>query len=136
MDIKHKQQLDCEENDKQGVSFDPEMLHEQGKDEQPPRVDKKEDASASSETSAIPDRLDIPGVAIVRSNTPRPFSYETMKSLSGHFQRISFEDAAPLPPVFPSMAPSAPPLPEEFQEPEAREASEEGPECKGHELSQ
>ena len=65
--MEHEQQLDCEENDKQAVSSEPEVLREHGKDEQRPQVDDGEDTSAQSEAPAVPDLIDIPGVSIVRS---------------------------------------------------------------------
>ena len=54
-----------------------------------------------------------PGIPIVRSNTPRPRSFDAMISSSGYLQK---SQQGELPPDFPAKAPSAPPLPEELDE--------------------
>jgi hypothetical protein len=57
----------------------------------------------------------VPGVSVIRSNTPRPLSVEEMISSSG-------QQSEPLSvPGFPAKAPSAPPLPEELGEGEIEE---------------
>lgn len=61
-----------------------------------------------------------PGVPVVRSNTPRPLSFEAMALASAQAQRIA--SAEPVP-VFPERAPSAPPLPEEIGESEENSAT-------------
>lgn len=58
-----------------------------------------------------------PGVPVVRTNTPRPLSFEAMLSQSGHLRAMQSNEPFQLP-NFPSMAPSAPPLPEEVSEQE------------------
>jgi hypothetical protein len=61
----------------------------------------------------------VPGVPIIRSNTPRPSSFEAMLASAGHIQKplhgdsLEMETGA-LPRGFPAKAPSAPPLPEEL----------------------
>lgn len=50
---------------------------------------------------------------IVRSNTPRPLSFDMMLSGGGQIYKLQQDDSAPLP-TFPAEAPSAPPLPEEM----------------------
>ncbi|QBD79223.1 gamma-glutamylcyclotransferase [Ktedonosporobacter rubrisoli] len=62
----------------------------------------------------------VPGVPIIRSNTPRPISFEAMMSTES--QQGQNSDTATLPP-FPAKAPSAPPLPEEMGEREGDEAA-------------
>ncbi len=54
----------------------------------------------------------VPGVPVIRSSTPRPFSFDTMASYSGYFQSLQ----PGVPSGFPERAPSAPPLPEELGE--------------------
>ena len=68
----------------------------------------------------------VPGVPIVRSNTPRPSSFDAMISSTGYLQKsqhgnpIEFEtleiEKGELPHGFPAKAPSAPPLPEELED--------------------
>ncbi|HTI14990.1 MAG TPA: gamma-glutamylcyclotransferase family protein [Dictyobacter sp.] len=58
-----------------------------------------------------------PGIPIVRSNTPRPLSFDAMISTGGQMSHLQAGDSAPLP-SFPAKAPSAPPLPEELDEPD------------------
>lgn len=62
----------------------------------------------------------LPGVLVVRSNTPRPHSFEAMIPPEGQSQSGQQSESAPLP-AFPSKAPSAPPLPEELSEEEDEE---------------
>src|SRR5579885_2954674 len=62
----------------------------------------------------------LPGVLVVRSNTPRPHSFESMFPPEGQSQSGQQSETAPLP-AFPSKAPSAPPLPEELSEEEEEE---------------
>lgn len=62
----------------------------------------------------------LPGVLVVRSNTPRPHSFEPMIPPEGQSQSGQQSEAASLP-AFPSRAPSAPPLPEELSEEEDEE---------------
>jgi hypothetical protein len=63
----------------------------------------------------------VPGVPIIRSNTPRPSSFEAMLASAGHIQKplrggsLEMETGA-LPRGFPVKAPSAPPLPEELED--------------------
>src|SRR5260370_34136992 len=54
----------------------------------------------------------VPGVPVIRSSTPRPFSFDTMASYSGYFRSLQ----PGVPSGFPERAPSAPPLPEELGE--------------------
>jgi hypothetical protein len=63
----------------------------------------------------------VPGVPIIRSNTPRPSSFEAMLSSTGYMQKSlhggSLEmEKGELPCGFPANAPSAPPLPEELED--------------------
>jgi len=62
----------------------------------------------------------VPGVPIVRSNTPRPLSFGSLISHSGQLQEGQEEPV----PLFPAKAPSAPPLPEELGEREDERAGE------------
>ena len=57
----------------------------------------------------------FPGIPIVRGNTPRPLSFNTMISSTGQFERVQQVNSESLP-VFPTQAPMAPPLPEEPDE--------------------
>jgi len=62
-----------------------------------------------------------PGVPIIRSNTPRPSSFEAMLASAGYIQK-SLHGGSPgfdtraFPRGFPTKAPSAPPLPEELED--------------------
>jgi hypothetical protein len=63
----------------------------------------------------------VPGVPIIRSNTPRPSSFESMSTSAGYVQKSghggSLEvEAGALAHSFPVQAPSAPPLPEELED--------------------
>lgn len=67
----------------------------------------------------------IPGVPIVRNSTPRPFSFDLLASQEGQSQQqreqaTSGSGSLEEPPatVFPTRAPVAPPLPEEYEEEE------------------
>ena len=55
----------------------------------------------------------FPGIPIVRGNTPRPLSFQTMISSSGQFAQSAGSEFLP---AFPAQAPLAPPLPEEPDE--------------------
>jgi hypothetical protein len=55
----------------------------------------------------------FPGIPIVRGNTPRPLSFQTMISSNGQFERLARSESFP---AFPDQAPQAPPLPEEPDE--------------------
>lgn len=55
----------------------------------------------------------VPGVPIVRSNTPRPSSFDAMISSAGYIPK---SQQGELPLGFPAQAPSAPPLPEELED--------------------
>ena len=68
--------------------------------------EEAEDAEYRQEKEEV-----VPGVPIVRSNTPRPLSFEALMSSGG--RQGLFEDSAPFP-AFPAKAPSAPPVPEEL----------------------
>ena len=57
----------------------------------------------------------FPGVPIVRGNTPRPLSFNTMISSTDQFERVQQTGSESLP-AFPAQAPLAPPLPEEPDE--------------------
>ncbi|GER87031.1 hypothetical protein KDW_11930 [Dictyobacter vulcani] len=76
---------------------------------------KKGVASEEVEQKEAKNEEVVPGVPIVRSNTPRPLSYEMMVSSGGQYPGILSQDSAPIP-TFPAKAPSAPPVPEEFGE--------------------
>ena len=72
----------------------------------------------------IVDQLDaqgkeevVPGVSIIRTSTPRPFSFDMMSSYSGYFRSLQPGGAS----AFPEQAPSAPPLPEELGEHEGED---------------
>lgn len=54
-----------------------------------------------------------PGVPVIRTNTPRPMTFEAM--MASQLPPEPSEGTFP-PPSFPSMAPSAPPLPEEVSD--------------------
>jgi hypothetical protein len=60
-----------------------------------------------------------PGILIIRSNTPRPFTLKTpsvaQSSAGGQPQREKQSDTSRIP-AFPSNAPSAPPVPEELSD--------------------
>lgn len=63
----------------------------------------------------------VPGVPIIRSNTPRPSSFEALFASTGYSQKSSqggsLEVGKGEPPHnFPANAPSAPPLPEELED--------------------
>ncbi len=63
----------------------------------------------------------VPGVPIVRSNTPRPFMYNTVaavppSALPETLPEEAKEASTPLISAFPTKPPSAPPLPEETDE--------------------
>ncbi len=70
----------------------------------------------SAETLDKPDSQGkeevVPGVSIIRTSTPRPFSFDMMSSYSGYFRSLQPGGAS----AFPEQAPSAPPLPEELGE--------------------
>lgn len=55
----------------------------------------------------------FPGIPIVRGNTPRPLSFQTMISSSGQFAQPAGSEFLP---AFPAQAPLAPPVPEEPDE--------------------
>ena len=59
----------------------------------------------------------FPGIPIVRGNTPRPLSFNTMISSSGQWKG-GLQTNPEMLPVFPIQAPSAPPLPEELSDQE------------------
>ncbi|WP_126626215.1 gamma-glutamylcyclotransferase family protein [Dictyobacter alpinus] len=88
---------------------------------QQPQFDEAQQKSKNEVTSEAVEQQEqtseevVPGVPIVRSNTPRPLSYEMMISSGGQYQGIAQQDSAPIP-TFPAKAPSAPPVPEEFGE--------------------
>ena len=82
----------------------------------PSNSEKKEKgvlSSQSSEKKKLEEDEVAPGVPIVRSNTPRPQSYEMMISSGGQYQGTQPHDAVSAR-SFPTKAPSAPPLPEEL----------------------
>jgi hypothetical protein len=107
--MKHEQhQFD---GDQQSEHFETKEFSEK-KENQSHRIDNPVNGHEKGEVA--------PGVPIVRSNTPRPVSFETMMSSDDHLHYVPFGDSAPFP-VFPSEAPEAPPLPEELTE-----RSEEG----------
>lgn len=85
-------------------------------------ADKQEQHEQGEEQEVDEDIL--AGVSVIRGNTPRPFSFETLKSVSGHFQRFSLDEAELVTPVFPMQAPLAPPLPEELGEQDGLEGSQ------------
>ncbi len=69
---------------------------------------------ASNETDESQEKKEVvPGVPVIRSNTPRPLSFEAMLSTDEHSQREQQGEAL-IWPTFPEKAPSAPPLPEEL----------------------
>ncbi|GCE04032.1 gamma-glutamylcyclotransferase family protein [Dictyobacter aurantiacus] len=86
---------------------------------------KSEEAQEQREETSVPaaERQSgeevVPGVPIVRSNTPRPLSYEMMISSGGQYPAENRPEIAP---PFPSKAPSAPPLPEEISESDGEKA--------------
>lgn len=84
---------------------------------QNPSEDEKNEKGVSSSQSRDRKKLEeeevAPGVPIVRSNTPRPLSYEMMISSGGQYQGTQPHDAVSAL-SFPAKAPSAPPLPEEL----------------------
>lgn len=91
--------------------------------EQPSEDAQPQEGASSSEPSQKKESKDaevVPGVPIVRSNTPRPLSYEMMVSSGGQPQGFQ-PNGALLVPTFPAKAPSAPPLPEELGERESAE---------------
>lgn len=96
------------------------MEHKQ----QDPLIDKKKSLHVSSSQpieKKKPEEEEVaPGVPIVRSNTPRPLSYEMMISSGGHYQGTQPHDVVSAA-SFPTQAPSAPPLPEELGERELEE---------------
>src|SRR5579875_2978203 len=55
----------------------------------------------------------VPGVPVIRTNTPRPMTFEAM--MASQLPPEPSEGTFPSP-SFPSMAPSAPPLPEEVSD--------------------
>jgi hypothetical protein len=62
----------------------------------------------------------VPGVPIIRSNTPRPSSFDVMISSTGYLPKSQYGgsfgvEKGALPRGFPAQAPSAPPLPEELE---------------------
>jgi hypothetical protein len=59
----------------------------------------------------------VPGAPVVRSNTPRPLSFNMLLAAGGHAPEEEPEAPAIRSP-FPSKAPSAPPLPEELEDTE------------------
>ncbi len=64
----------------------------------------------------------VPGVPVVRGNTPRPLSFNSLLAASGRAP----EEQPEIPtarPTFPSKAPSAPPLPEELEDSEREEST-------------
>ena len=82
-------------------------------------------ASNSDTTPVFPKEQDteeiVPGVAIIRSNTPPPSSFEAMLSSTGYIQKSQHGsplevEKGELPRGFPAKAPSAPPLPEELED--------------------
>ena len=56
----------------------------------------------------------VPGVSVVRSNTPRPLPFEALLAASGQ----SAQEQSITHTVFPGKAPSAPPVPEELEDDE------------------
>jgi hypothetical protein len=62
-----------------------------------------------------------PGVPVIRTNTPRPMTFEAM--MASQLPPEPSEGAFPPPPSFPSMAPSAPPLPEEVSDEQEESSS-------------
>jgi hypothetical protein len=74
----------------------------------------------TTEKKKLEEEEVAPGVPIVRSNTPRPLSYEMMISSGGQYQGTQPHDAVSAT-SFPTKAPSAPPLPEELGERELEE---------------
>ena len=61
-----------------------------------------------------------PGVPVIRTNTPRPMTFEAM--MASQLPPEPSEGTFP-PPSFPSMAPSAPPLPEEVSDEQEESSS-------------
>lgn len=64
----------------------------------------------------------VSGVPVVRGNTPRPLSFNSLLAASGR----ASEEQPEIPtvrPTFPSKAPSAPPLPEELEDSEREEST-------------
>src|SRR5689334_16735691 len=79
-----------------------------------------ESISSGGETHEEKDAQELaPGILIVRSNTPRPFTLKTpssaQPSAGGQPQREKQSDTSRVP-AFPSNAPSAPPVPEELSD--------------------
>src|SRR5436305_4246291 len=67
-----------------------------------------------------------PGIPIVRSNTPRPFSVATQSSLSEQTQQEKLCDSSAIVSAFPAKAPPAPPVPEAMKELAVHEATVHG----------
>ncbi|GAC1500309.1 MAG: hypothetical protein NVS2B12_07470 [Ktedonobacteraceae bacterium] len=74
-------------------------------------------SSGYSERYENPQRVEemFPGVPIVRGNTPRPLSFNSMISASNQLMGIQQVNSGAIP-TFPTQAPSAPPLPEEVSD--------------------
>ncbi|GCF06640.1 gamma-glutamylcyclotransferase family protein [Dictyobacter arantiisoli] len=92
------------------------MEHKQQESSNDVSQAKKMPTPEPSEKKEPEDGEVVPGASIVRSNTPRPLSYELMISSGGQYQGVPPSNSVPPIPTFPARAPSAPPLPEELGE--------------------
>ncbi|GHO87232.1 gamma-glutamylcyclotransferase family protein [Dictyobacter formicarum] len=97
------------------------MEHEQHKKNNEAQEQQEETQSTTVEQCEQSGAEVVPGVPIVRGNTPRPLSYEMMISSGGQYPTGIRSEAVPVPP-FPAKAPSAPPLPEEISERDTEKA--------------
>jgi hypothetical protein len=84
------------------------------------RKAKNVSSSHANEKKKLEEEEVAPGVPIVRSNTPRPLSYEMMISSGGKYHGTQPHNVVSAT-SFPTKAPSAPPLPEELGERELEE---------------
>lgn len=83
----------------------------------------QEDQKMPAEQQAQETEEVAPGIPIVRSNTPRPFSFNT--ALPNGQILSAYHDHAHMLSTFPTKAPSAPPLPEELDDEEENEIENE-----------
>lgn len=84
---------------------------------EPEKAEPNENTPAlSAEAGLNPVIPGIPDIPVVRSNTPRPFSFQLLTTHNGqpHVLQTTADALA----AFPREAPSAPPVPEEVNEPE------------------
>lgn len=85
---------------------------------------QKQQQSEKEQQGALWSRAEsdevVPGVPVIRSNTPRPVSFEAL--MASQLPPELSEGVFPAP-SFPSMAPSAPPLPEEVSDEQERGSS-------------